>query len=113
MNETIPIDKNRVFFFFPVFFHRELLDDLKSKGFKVDMATKYLGDIWKGNEWNITFGISPKGFVHVWLGDLIDRVKAVDDYRPFLKHAVRPDRLGKHFTKTQLEAQFASDEDEN
>ena len=113
MNETLPIDEKRVFFFFPVFFHPSLLDDLKKKRFKIDMSTKYLGNIYKGNQWYITFGISPKGFVHVWLGDLLDNVKTANDYRLFLQHAVRPDRLGKHFTKTQIEAHFVSDEDEN
>jgi hypothetical protein len=43
----------------------------------------------------------------------VSRKRMHDDFKIFSKYAVRPDRLGKHFTKTQLDAEFVSDEDEN
>lgn len=102
----------RAFFFFPVFFQPSLLNALKKAPYSIEMSTKYLGSVRKGNKWVITFGISPKGFVHFWLGDLLDNLES-NDYNVLMKHRAVPDRLGKHFTKSQLEAKFVSDEDEN
>ena len=106
------MSKEKPFFFFPVFFRSSLLEELKKSSYKIEMSTKYLGTVSKGNKWIMTFGISPKGFVHFWLGDLLDNLES-DDYSVFMKHRAVPDRLGKHFTKSQLEAKFVSDEDEN
>ena len=106
------MSEERPFFFFPAFFRPSLLNDLRKSPYKIEMSTKYLGRVSKGNKWIITFGISPKGYVHFWLGDLLDNLES-KDYHLFMKHHVVPDRLGKHFTKSQLEAEFVSDEDEN
>lgn len=77
------------------------------------METKYLGKLSKGSEWYMIFGVSPKGYIHFWLGDLLDNVKSPDEWGIFLKHGAYPDRLGKHFTKNQLDAEFVDDKNDN
>jgi hypothetical protein len=96
-------DKSRSskFFGIPMFFDSSLLDALQKPPYTVKMSTKYFGSIIKGEQWSISFGISPRGYVHFWLGDLRDNLE-IEDYDVFLKHYFQPDRLGKHFYKVEV-----------
>ena len=113
LSMELPIHEKEPHFFFPMFFKPNLLDDLKKAPYKIEMRTKYLGLVRKGQKGYMIFGISPKGYVHFWLGDLLINLKSTDDWRIFLRHRAYPDRLGKHFIKNQLEAEFVNDKDEN
>lgn len=117
---------HRLLFPVPLYFDREILEEFKKPPYEVDWATDYLGMIKKGSAkegylWTITFGISPKGFVHCWLKDILELAiteepeiqLTQDEANIFAKHMVRPDRLGKHFTRTQLDAEIVKPEDEN
>jgi len=86
--------------------------NLKKDHFQ-SICIQYLGNIRKSSEWIITFGISPKGLIHMWLGDMIKEINDPNDIGLFIKHYFRPDNLGKHFVKTQIKAEFVSDEDPN
>ncbi|MGI0016065.1 MAG: hypothetical protein ACREBU_21810 [Nitrososphaera sp.] len=92
--------------FFPLFFDQQVLTEFT----KVDKATRYLGKITTKTS-IIAFGISPKGFVTVWLRDFFEL--SSDDRGKFIKYLVMPDRLGQHFKKTQMDAEFVDDSDPN
>jgi len=109
---SMPKTKKDALFFYPVFFEPSLLEAIKKKPYTVKMSTRYLGAVHKGNKWFMPFGISPKGYVHFWLGDLLENLN-VGDIEVFMKYSATPDRLGKHFTRTQLNAEFVGNEDEN
>ncbi len=89
-------------FLYPLYFERAVLGEFKN----IAWATKYLGMI-RGRNDNITFGVTPKGCVKVWLGDLLNLEP--DEIQKFVKHFARPKRLGQHLTKTQLYAEFVDD----
>ena len=101
------------FLIVPVFFDQALLDEFKKKPYNIEWGTKYLGLIRKNNDWAITFGITPKGFVNISLGDLLQNIEENNDVQVFFRHYIRIDNLGLHYVKNQFDGEFVSDEDPN
>ena len=104
--------RNSKFFGIPMFFDSSLLDALQKPPYKVEMETKYFGHVRKGDKWLIVFGVSPKGYIHFWLGDLRDNLED-EDYDVFLKYYTKPDRLGNHFYIVEIKGKPLQGNEEN
>lgn len=116
-----------MFFHTPLFFEKGVLKEFEDgENYEVEYSTDFLGKIEKtSNEgealWKISFGISPKGFVHCFLLDILELAISEDppikltqeEAEIFSEYLFKPDRLGKHFSKTMLEAEPVKPGEEN
>jgi len=96
----------------PLFFKKELLENLKEllENFEVQRDIDYLGQI-RVESHIIPFGISPNGYVTCWIGDINDLPNEIID--EFKRYLIFPDRLGKHFFKSQIQGEFVDEGDPN
>lgn len=97
---------DRKSYMIPMFFRKDVLEEFRN----VEWSTDYLGVI-KDKGMGLPFGITPKGYVSIWLGDFIG-VDA-DTRVLFIPYYVETDDLGKHFVRSQLMAEFVKKEDPN
>ena len=89
-----------------LFLNPKILKIVKSKA-----TTKCLGVFYLHDE-SIPYGISPKGYVTVWKGDVLNLMESEQEIVRSQIVDVK-DRLGKHFTRSQLDGVFVDDEDPN
>ena len=93
-------------FLIPIFFRKEVLSEFK----EVNWSTDYLGII-EDDGANLVFGITPKGYVSIWIGDFITLPELTRE--KLVPHYIEADRIGLHFSRSQLKAEFVKKEDPN
>jgi hypothetical protein len=93
-------------FLIPIFFKKDVLSEFKS----VSWSTDYLGTI-EDDGANLVFGITPKGYVSIWIGDFA----VLDDLtrEKLVPYYVEVDHIGLHFYRSQVKAEFVKKDDPN
>lgn len=100
------MSSDRGWFFLALFFKKDVLAEFK----RVKMSTPYLGEI-QDKGVGITFGLTNKGNVCLWLGDYVGLSEATRAV--FVPYYASPDSLGRHFVKSQVKGEFVKPADPN
>jgi|ERR1700688_2419110 hypothetical protein len=93
-------------FLIPIFFRKDVLSEFK----RVNWSTDYLGII-EDDGANLVFGITPKGYVSIWIGDFTALDEPIRE--KFVPYYVEVDHIGLHFSRSQLKAEFVKKDDPN
>ncbi len=93
-------------FLTPVFFNIEALIKFQNHAkYRVQFGSRTYGHIWRGNEYDIAFGINRSGKLVMWLGDI---AKLPEEEQYFLRSENIPSDhdIGSEFYDGQIEVKF-------
>lgn len=93
-------------FLTPVFFNRSVLLKFQNHSdYRVRFASRTYGSIYKGNDFDIAFGINKSGKVIMWLGD-IATLEENEQYYLRSENVESDHDIGSEFYDGQIEVKF-------
>jgi hypothetical protein len=94
-------------FLTPVFFNLSVLNKYtQNPGYRLDLFSESYGNIWKGDEWSIAFGINKGGKVIMWLGDL-DELPDSEKYYLRSENTESDHDIHSEFYDAQIDVQWS------